>query len=460
MLTKLFSREYSVQYTEVSIRSLLGESRRHLPSLVSSQTYLPEDKNESCYADLEEWQKFLANINKKYENKQKLKEFFKQFHFFGNRYIETAKKVGNKNLNKSTNQELSKYYFEYQKVLVEYSTYLWLGYFLSQGSYYERAKKLLENKNISNKEVMTALFSPGRLSGILSMQQELGQLKSKTNHLIDKQTQLILKKYIWMPCLDIHNNSWTDKDVKDFFVHIKPLAKQISFAKAAGLAGLNKKDSVLFKLVRELVYIKDMRDEYRRRGVYNSLPLFEMIAKKLGVLRKDLAYFTSQEIINALDRSLKLKKSVALSRQKGFLIYANKGKIEVTADVLEIRKFVKKNVEAGKAATKEIKGIVASKGLGQGKVRIVFGIKDLNKVKRGDVMVAITTHPDFVPAMHRASAIVTDEGGLTSHAAIVSREMGVPCIVGTKTATKMLKDGDVVKVDANNGIVTVIKSSK
>ena len=457
MLTKLFSREYSVQYTEISIRSLSKESAQHLPSLVSTQAYLPEDKNESCYANLEEWQKFLSNLSKKYENKQNLKKFFIDFHSYGKKYVETSKKIGGKNLKKNTNHELADDYKYYQKVLTEYSTHLWMGYLLSQGSYYESAKKLLEDKQVSSKEIMTALFSPSRLSGILNMQKELGLLKAKTNKLTEKQVQLILKKYIWMPCLDIHNNPWTAKDVKDFFTHIQSLAKQISFAKASSLAGLNKKEIELFKVVRELVYIKDMRDEYRRRGIYNILPLFEIIAKHLGVSKSELAYFTSDEIINALNHSVKLKKAVALNRQKGFLIYEDKNDIKVTSDALEIRKFVKKNVETKKTASAEIKGIIASKGLGQGKVKIVFGIKDLNKVKRGDVMVAITTHPDFVPAMHRAIAIITDEGGLTSHAAIVSREMGVPCIVGTKVATKILKDGDVVKVDANSGVMTVIK---
>jgi len=457
MLTKLFSREYSVQYTEISIRSLSKESAQHLPSLVSTQAYLPEDKNESCYANLEEWQKFLSNLSKKYENKQNLKKFFIDFHSYGKKYIETAKKIVNKNLQKSTNQNLADYYKIYQKALTEYSTYLWQGYLLSQGSYYERAKKLLEDKQVSGKEIMTALFSPSRLSGILNMQKELGLLKAKIDKLTEKQVQLILKKYIWMPCLDIHNNPWTAKDVKDFFTHIQSLAKQISFAKASSLAGLNKKEIELFKVVRELVYIKDMRDEYRRRGIYNILPLFEIIAKHLGVLKSELAYFTSDEIINALNHSAKFKKVVALNRQKGFLIYEDKNGIKVTSDALEIRKFIKKNVETKKTAPAEIKGIIASKGLGQGKVKIVFGIKDLSKVKRGDVMVAITTHPDFVPAMHRAIAIITDEGGLTSHAAIVSREMGVPCIVGTKVATKILKDGDIVKVDANSGVITVIK---
>lgn len=72
-------------------------------------------------------------------------------------------------------------------------------------------------------------------------------------------------------------------------------------------------------------------------------------------------------------------------------------------------------------------------------------------------MVSIATDPDVVPAMKMAAAIVTEQGGITSHAAIVSRELGVPCVIGTKIATQVLKDGDTVEVDATKGVVKVLK---
>ncbi len=98
-------------------------------------------------------------------------------------------------------------------------------------------------------------------------------------------------------------------------------------------------------------------------------------------------------------------------------------------------------------------GLPASPGLASGPVRKVFDIKELYKVKKGDVLVTPMTTPDFVPAMKRACAIVTDEGGTTAHAAIVSRELGVPCIVGTGNATSVLKDGEEITVDADHGVV-------
>ena len=79
--------------------------------------------------------------------------------------------------------------------------------------------------------------------------------------------------------------------------------------------------------------------------------------------------------------------------------------------------------------------------------------KQIPELKEGEILVTHMTTPDFVPAMRRAAAIVTDEGGVTCHAAIIARELKKPCVVGTKHATQIFKDGDMVEVDANAGIV-------
>lgn len=102
---------------------------------------------------------------------------------------------------------------------------------------------------------------------------------------------------------------------------------------------------------------------------------------------------------------------------------------------------------------KEFTGQTVQPGYAKGTVKIIIRAKDMPKMKQGDILVSIATDVDVVPAMKKAAAIITEQGGITSHAAIVSRELGTPCIIGTKIATKVLKDGDKVEVDANKGIV-------
>jgi len=134
-----------------------------------------------------------------------------------------------------------------------------------------------------------------------------------------------------------------------------------------------------------------------------------------------------------------------------------KGKIFIvqTRPVTTIQKVKVKETKGEEnlaiAATPILSGSAASPGIGIGPVKILTSAKEIGKVEKGDVLVAPMTSPDFVPAMKKAIAIITDQGGETSHAAIVSRELGVPCVVGTKEATKVLKDGAIVTVDGAKG---------
>ena len=100
-----------------------------------------------------------------------------------------------------------------------------------------------------------------------------------------------------------------------------------------------------------------------------------------------------------------------------------------------------------------VSGLAASPGIGVGKVKIIEDLADLSKIISGDVLVTNMTNPDMVVAMQKSTAIVTNEGGLTAHAAIVSREMGIPCVVGTQEATTKLKEGEIITVDGTNGKV-------
>lgn len=100
---------------------------------------------------------------------------------------------------------------------------------------------------------------------------------------------------------------------------------------------------------------------------------------------------------------------------------------------------------------KQLKGIGASYGIAQGKVRVILNPKNIDKLKEGEILVTKFTNPLFTPAILKASAIVTDTGGKLSHGAIIARELGKPCIVGTEKATKVFKNGMKIIVDGERG---------
>lgn len=105
---------------------------------------------------------------------------------------------------------------------------------------------------------------------------------------------------------------------------------------------------------------------------------------------------------------------------------------------------------------KEVTGTVAYKGIVRGRVRVLNSSEDITDFMEGDIVVSFNTNPSLMPALIRCGGIVTDEGGIMCHAAIISRELKKPCITGTKIATKIFKDGDIVEVDADNGLVRKI----
>jgi pyruvate,water dikinase len=141
------------------------------------------------------------------------------------------------------------------------------------------------------------------------------------------------------------------------------------------------------------------------------------------------------------------------AREKGKLYIVQTRPVTTIANATK-ENSIKKDGESFKVSpTPILTGSPASPGIGTGSVKILLSAKELSKVEKGDVLVSSMTSPDFVPAMKRASAIITDKGGQTSHAAIVSRELEVPCVVGTKTATQILKNNQIVSVNGTTGEV-------
>ncbi|MBW2978019.1 hypothetical protein KY331_04195 [Candidatus Woesearchaeota archaeon] len=182
------------------------------------------------------------------------------------------------------------------------------------------------------------------------------------------------------------------------------------------------------------------------------------ISKRKGIDFKELCYYTSPEIIDLLGKDVRVNTK---ERFNGYVMYYHERKdIEYFAGK-KANDLVKPYIEIKiDKDAKEFKGLVVSKGVKnvvQGKAKILLTPRNLEKMEKGDVLVAPMTSPDFIVAMRKASAIITDEGGMTSHAAIVSRELKIPCIVGTKIATKLLKDGEVIEVDADKGVVRRLK---
>jgi phosphohistidine swiveling domain-containing protein len=162
--------------------------------------------------------------------------------------------------------------------------------------------------------------------------------------------------------------------------------------------------------------------------------------------------------LNSIQDLISLRNELSI-RQKGFLVLMAKNR-ELIAGGHTYRRLLPLVHRAEKRSSitgNAIHGTVANGGTAMGRVVVCKNIGSISKVGRGDVIVASMTRPEFMPALKKASAIVTDEGGITCHAAIVARELNIPCVIGTKVGTKVLKNGMTVEVRANHGIIRIIR---
>jgi len=456
---KILAREYGVQYTELSLKCLTPINKDIVPAPFYEQIYVPEDGNEVCYIDEAKWIEFASALKEKYlENPDNYEEFERLFMQTGNDYMATAEKIANSNLKSKTNSELKAMYLDYLNKNIKYGPFIWMQ-FIINNFFADMAKEIITNKVANNESLhdfIELALKPDKKAAAIQLNEIAGQWEN----LNKIEREQIWEKFKWLPCLDIHNRPWTKEE---FFSHISEFRKierklPISYEELLEKINPSDMEKQILYVAKRLAYLKDLKDDLRRQGMFYGQRLFEEIANRMGVELEDISYVLSTEILDFLDNGSKVSKNLIEEREKGFVIYFTQDKNIICKSGSDIEPVLKElGLTVLEEVSEEIKGISASRGKAQGIVKIVKGVTDLVKVNKGDILVAVATHPDYVIAMHKASAIVTDEGGITSHAAIVSRELGIPCIVGTKNATKVLRDGDKIEIDANSGIVRKVK---
>ena len=214
----------------------------------------------------------------------------------------------------------------------------------------------------------------------------------------------------------------------------------------------NESEKKILSFPKRLIETKGHRKDAMYFGCFSLTKLFTEIAKRLEISINQVRFMTKQELLDALDGEFK-DFELLNERFKYSVFYSVNGKRTFLVGA-EARKWYKENVEAVKISeTNELTGTPVFDGLVTGKVKVINHPNEIIKMEKGDILVSHATNPNLLPAMAKAGAIVTDLGGLTCHAAIVSREFRIPCVIGTNIATQVLKDNDVVEVDAKKGII-------
>lgn len=313
------------------------------------------------------------------------------------------------------------------------------------------SKKILRNKNLKK-----AILSRDILYIKKFFPQFYNQLKNHAEY------------FHWIYNDYAHMRKLTpEKFLKDIILYIKNPMKirdeekisrdiQNIKAKKIQLARKLKLSRNFIKKVDFLVTLVGWRDD---RKAYNQMAnavifLFaKEFAARYGISVNGIESLFWWEISQNFSISRNQRKFYKKRNSAGFYtgVFGKRGCLILGGNAKNLHDFIEKII-----SQREFKGKTAHGGKIRGRVKIVFSQKDFYKMKKGDILVAPNTRPEYVPIMKIAGAIITEEGGMTCHAAIVSRELKIPCIVGMQGALGKLKDGEMVEVDAGRGIIKKI----
>ncbi len=406
--------------------------------------------------------------------------FIKQWQSDQDLFYKKCFEVSKIDLIKLNNEELIKLHDEFLQIALNKnsSSSLIDGFALGTDEMIaDKIKKIYDNSKINDEmrftEVFSTLTAPVHLSFINDAEVELLNvvLKVKKGADTKKLLQEHQKNFFWT------RNNYVDSYVLDVKHFEKELDKIFSLKinveeevkKIKNTPEVNKKKKeelmnilnisddlkVLIKISEDFTYWQDERKKSTFWTTHYFSLILKEIDKRLNIPIDELKYMSPREVSKIFE-SKPIREELQGRKKNGVFYWDKEGHEALYGqDADDVKNEILGSTDL--SDVDDFRGLTASMGKATGKVKILKSATEINKVEEGDIIVAVMTRPDYIPAMKKASAIVTDEGGVTCHAAIVSRELGIPCIIGTKIATKVLKDGMNVEVNANHGWVRIIK---
>lgn len=329
---------------------------------------------------------------------------------------------------------------------------------------------ILKNSHTDGEEMYYSLASPIKFNQFQKMRMDICDAVTNDTAPEKAATELV-KEYFWY-----NEYSYTEDlcDEEYFMQEMSKLTKEkakeeksrieteisnnIENVKKIKAKIKDERASLFADVVVEYTFLRTERVDMLKKLQASGRRIFDLLAELLKEetgkdwTRVETVKLMNKEINSYLAGISKPDFEKTKSRDR-FVFYRNP-EDEIIIENPEIVSGITKILQSDN--TKQIKGAIAFKGTVKGKVSIILSKADLHKISEGSILVARTTMPDYIHAMEKAAAFVTEEGGITSHAAIIARELKKPCIVGTGNCTKELKDGDMVEVDADKGIVKKI----
>jgi len=418
------------------------------------------------------------DFNKFILNDNNFNKYYKSWHKNVQRLLEFQKGITLQTLKKLTGAKLAEIYKTWAKIYLNFWT---IGLLPETGGWggEDILKKELE-KSIPSRDfifVFEQLSAPEDLSFYQKAELDLLKLRKflKNKELFSEKLDEYHQNHFWILNSYHHTKvlgknhfrkellSYSLSETARRIKEVESLPKKVKQEKRKIIKKykLNRKIGKIAARLGFCIWWQDLRKYYIFLANHYIDVFLREFSERFKVNFNDLHYYNFYEILRLVEKNKKvpvqeIKKrcnnvTVYYSKKSNSLKYISGSKAKKISDQYLEVKVDKK--------TKQFKGIVVSSGKKvKALVKIITTPRNINKMKKGDILVAAMTSPDYILAMKKASAIITDEGGMTCHAAIVSRELGIPCIVNTKIATRVLKDGDLVEVDTKKGVINIFKS--
>ena len=405
------------------------------------------------------WNKFSA------DNSFLLKVFNNAYVKFG-KDLKKWQALPKLNYSEMSDLKLLNLYQSYVKNLLEYSAYLYIPITVDERLEAEVKKQFSNESDYIN--IYDAIMTPIKESALLA--EKISLLKIACGKKISPMDILRhIEKYGFLKrrgfFLDFFNEKYYLGKIKKNKapqarlnqLQAELFEKKKIFRQMLKKYGKTRYLRNLILTVNEAVYFRTWRLDVIFYSSYFIQNLFDEIAKRTGLKSgKEAVYLLPSEVEDCLKNGLKPQRNLISQRKKAYVYITfgpKRGLVLQGADAIKIKKQLK---IAEATVADMVKGNTAYKGRVKGKATLFFSGDSYKKLNVAEILITHSTSPEMTPYFKNIKAIVSEEGGITSHPALISREMKIPCVIGAKFATKIFKDGDIVEVDANRGIATKI----
>jgi phosphoenolpyruvate synthase/pyruvate phosphate dikinase len=419
-----------------------------------------------------------AVIKKQKKNRDYVDRIYKKWKFYITQILLLSKKLGNEGIAELTKEQIA----DYLKKISHINYRLWYVSLIHELFDPEGERILKEEikkygfENLDD-DTIKDMIMPNEISYQNLAERDLMAiaLKSKQNKNIERDMNEYVKKYhfirnTWGHVFLLTKNNFMPKLRKYEKLPASELRNKIQEINSYKERVKKRRKELInkYRFPKELLNILyfyhmlvDWRDE--RKAWSQRINYWQfLILKRLSILiniKTDLLLFSyPEELVKLIPNGFpsdfeyilkqRSKKCVRFRENKVTRVVIGK-EADYVINLIDNYYF--------KSSQKNITGQIGNKGVIKSKVKIIINHRDFKKLKKGEIIVSAMTRPDYTPILSKAGGIITDEGGITCHAAIVARELNIPCIIGTQVVTKCLKDNDLVELNANKGTIKIIK---